>query len=101
VNHSDSITPPAVASRSATRRDYRDATIESLFEELEAAKALIAALTDSCDVYRVMTVEACARLTEYHNKQQRLEARLDALRDELRRFTASQIGSAGHMELAA
>ena len=68
---------------------------------VRTACALIATLADSCDVYRVMTVEACARLTEYHNKQQRLEARLDALRDELRRFTAAQIGGGGHVERAA
>ena len=75
------------------RRDYRDDTIEQLFDELEAAKALIVTLTEAADTYRLIANEAMARLHEHYEKQQRLEARLAALRDEIRRYTTAQIGS--------
>jgi hypothetical protein len=75
------------------RRPWKDVVIEEQADELAAAKALIATLTDAADTYRLIAVEACARLHDRHVTQQRLEARLQALREELRRYTAAAVSA--------
>lgn len=75
-------------------RDYRDLCIEQLADEFAAATERIALLSEAVDVYRLIALEVVARLREHRVTQQRLEARLDALRDELRRYTAAATGAA-------
>lgn len=73
-------------------RDYRDTVIETLADREDAQFTRVVELTIERDAYRLVALEAVARLHGQHVEIERLRARLLTLRDELRRYTAATIG---------
>ena len=71
------------------RRDSRDGTIEVLADSEAMLLERIASLEDDVEIYKTIACEAIARLHRHYEHQQRSRARLEALRDELRRYTAA------------
>ena len=65
-------------------KDYRDGVIEQLADDL-------AAMTARAEGYRLLALEAARRLHDRHLEDERLRAQRAALRDELRRYTASAV----------
>jgi hypothetical protein len=68
-------------------------SVDALVFELDPdhLRSYCISLQEDMRTLRLITSEAIARLADYHRKQQQLEIRLAALRDEIRRYTASQI----------
>jgi hypothetical protein len=71
--------------------DYHDIVIAELADSEEAAIGRIVNLLVERDVYRCVALEAVARLHGQHIELTRQRTRLEALRDELRRYTAAAV----------
>jgi enoyl reductase-like protein len=72
-------------------RDARDAVIEAFADGENALLTRVAEMTTERDAYRLVALEAVARLHEQHIELTRLRTRLKALRDELRRHTTAAV----------
>lgn len=71
--------------------DYRDAVVATLADSEAALLKRVVKLTVERDAYRLVALEAGARLHGQHVELMRLRARLAALCDEVRRYTAATI----------
>ena len=65
-------------------RGYKDLCIEQLADELAAAERLITELTSDCSAYRMIALEAVARMYELAQETRRRDEQQRRVRDEYR-----------------